>query len=208
MSKPQGEGQLEIYAPRTFTTERPAVSFTSQTYNMAIEDHPLAARLPKASEKPCLHPAPEEFREFAVPTGAPETLADYLAGDVPMVSLRVTSFHNGTLVGLAWPHTLMDVMGQQALVRAWSLVLAGKMSEVPPMLGARKDALIEAADAPQEAEEEYILKPQILKLRLGCILVQSCGDSDNLPAQKFCREFTTQSSNGTSNRGKGEAFHQ
>jgi hypothetical protein len=130
---------------------------------MAIEDHPLAARLPTTSEKPQLHPAPVEFREFAVPPGAPETLQHYLAGDIPMISLRITSFHNGTLVGLSWPHTLMDVMGQQALMRAWSLVLAGKMSEVPPMLGARKDEMIEAANVPQETAEEYILKPQIMK---------------------------------------------
>ncbi|KAF2441991.1 hypothetical protein P171DRAFT_496720 [Karstenula rhodostoma CBS 690.94] len=159
----KGKGQLEIYAPRTFTAERPALTFTSQTYNMAIEDHPLAARLPKASEKPHLYPAPRKFREFAVPPGAPTTLEDYLAGDVPMISLRITSFHNGTLVGLAWPHTLMDVMGQQALLRAWSLVLAGRMSEVPPMLGAKEDAFSGAVDTSKEVAEEYVLKPQIMK---------------------------------------------
>lgn len=161
--KPQGKGQLEIYAPRIFTTERPAISFTSQRYEMAIEDHPVAARLPKASEKPHLDPGPDEFREFAVPPGAPETLEHYLAGDIPMISLRITTFQNGTLIGLSWPHTLMDVMGQQALLRAWSLVLAGRISEVPPMLGAREDALIEAADASNQVEEEYVLKPQIMK---------------------------------------------
>ncbi|KAK7191947.1 BCL5p [Paraphaeosphaeria sporulosa] len=159
----KGQGQLEIYTPRTYTAERPPLSFTSQTYNMAIEDHPLAARLPAASEKPHLHPAPEEFREFAAPPGAPETLDNYLAGDIPMISLHVTSFQNATLVGIAWPHTLMDVMGQQALLRAWSLVLAGRMSEVPPMLGAREDFLIKAADKSGTLEEDYVLKPQIMK---------------------------------------------
>jgi hypothetical protein len=47
----------------------------------------------------------------------------------------------------------MDVMGQQALLRAWSLVLAGRESEVPPMLGAREDAVCVAADEPEELEE-------------------------------------------------------
>ncbi|KAF9735690.1 hypothetical protein PMIN06_006779 [Paraphaeosphaeria minitans] len=161
--KVKGQGQLEIYTPRIYTAERPPVSFTSQSYNIPIEDHPLAGRLPKASEKPGLHPAPEEFREFAAPPGAPETLDHYLAGDVPMISLHITSFQNGTLVGLSWPHTLMDVMGQQALLRAWSLVLAGRMSEVPPMLGAKEDFLIKAADQSETLREEYVLKPQIMK---------------------------------------------
>ncbi|KFY05847.1 hypothetical protein V492_08268 [Pseudogymnoascus sp. VKM F-4246] len=47
----------------------------------------------------------------------------------------------------------MDAMGQQALLQAWSLVLAGKDSEVPAFLGAREDAL----DLPA-TEEPYRLK--------------------------------------------------
>lgn len=130
---------------------------------MAIEDHPLGATLPKASEKARLHPAPEEFREFSAPQDAPETLQHYLAGDVPMLSLHVTSFKNSTLVGLTWPHSLMDVMGLQALLHAWSLVLAGRASEVPPMLGAQKDEMIAAAETSKDIEEEYVLKRQVMK---------------------------------------------
>ncbi|OBT72938.1 hypothetical protein VF21_08494 [Pseudogymnoascus sp. 05NY08] len=36
----------------------------------------------------------------------------------------------------------MDVMGQRALLHGWSLVLAGKESKVPALLGAREDALL------------------------------------------------------------------
>jgi hypothetical protein len=51
----------------------------------------------------------------------------------------------------------MDVMGQQALLHAWSLVLAGREADVPPALGAREDIMWGLAEA--AVEEEYLLKP-------------------------------------------------
>ncbi|KAK1754792.1 hypothetical protein QBC47DRAFT_226401 [Echria macrotheca] len=146
-------GELELHVPRPFTAERPAVSYTHQMLDMNIQDHPLARTLPKATDGPTVQAGPLGFRCFAACDGAPETLDDFLLRDIPQLSLHVTSFHDATLVGLAWPHTLMDVMGQQALVHAWSLVLAGKGHEVPPVLGARDDAISAAADASDENEE-------------------------------------------------------
>ncbi|KAK0726069.1 hypothetical protein B0H67DRAFT_481573 [Lasiosphaeris hirsuta] len=140
-------GELEIHAPRPFTAERPAVFYTHQTLALDIEDHPLAKTLPKATDGPSIQAGPPGFRCFAARDNAPETLDDFLYQDVPQLSLHVTSFRDATLVGLSWPHTLMDVMGQQALLRAWSLVLAGREDEVPPVLGAREDAICAAADA-------------------------------------------------------------
>jgi hypothetical protein len=95
--------------------------------------------------------------------GARETLEEFIDQDIPQLSLHITSFENATLVALSWPHTLMDVMGQQALLRGWSLVLADKNSEVPPLLGARKDAICVAADAPVDKLEEL----ELGKKRLG-----------------------------------------
>jgi hypothetical protein len=57
----------------------------------------------------------------------------------------------------------MDVMGQQALLHGWSLMLAGRESEVPPVLGAREDAICAAADAHTETEEAYSLSHKRLK---------------------------------------------
>ncbi|CAM6083162.1 unnamed protein product [Calypogeia fissa] len=54
-------------------------------------------------------------------------------------------------------------MGQQALLRGWSLVLASRESEVPPMLGAREDAICAAADAPVEKEEDFRLGQKQLR---------------------------------------------
>ncbi|KAJ5470153.1 hypothetical protein N7530_007510 [Penicillium desertorum] len=146
-------GELEIHVPRPFTEERPAVYYTHQALAVNIEDHQLAKTLPKATEAPSIQPGPQEYRVFAAREDAPATLEDFIYKDTPQLSLHVTSFNDATLVGLSWPHTLMDVMGQQALLRGWSLVLAGRESEVPPMLGAREDAVCVAADAPEEPEE-------------------------------------------------------
>ena len=150
-------GELEIHVPRTFTAERPAVSYTHQALAMNIEDHPLAKNLPKPTQNPSIQLGPQEFRAFAARENAPAALEDFLYEDTPQLSLHITSFDDATLVALSWPHTLMDVMGQQALLRGWSLVLAGRESEVPPMLGAREDAICVAADAPMENEEEFKL---------------------------------------------------
>ncbi|OCK91466.1 uncharacterized protein K441DRAFT_208219 [Cenococcum geophilum 1.58] len=156
-------GELEIHVPRPFTAERPAVSYTHQSLAMDIEDHPLAKTLPKATEAPSIQSGPQAFRTFAARENAPETLEDFAYTDAPQLSLYITSFNNATLVALSWPHTLMDVMGQQALLHGWSLVLAGRESEVPPMLGAREDAIRAATDAPMEKEEEYSLGQKRLK---------------------------------------------
>jgi len=141
--------------PQTFTMERPAVSYSHQVLAIDIDDHPLASTLPKATAEPSIHPGPGRFRAFAAREDAPATLEAFLYHDTPQLSLHITSFCDATLVALSWPHTLMDVMGQQALLRGWSLVLAGRESEVPPMLGAREDAICAIADAPVEKPEEF-----------------------------------------------------
>jgi len=133
---------------------------------MNIEDHPLAKTLPRATKGPSLQLGPEVFREFAASKNAPETLEDFVYTDSPQLSLFITSFNNATLVALSWPHTLMDVMGQQALLHGWSLVLAGRETEVPRVLGARDDAICAAAEASIEGgekAEEYSLGGKQLK---------------------------------------------
>ena len=132
--------------------ERPPVFYSHEALDVAIEDHPLAGTLPKATGGLSIQPGPPEFRVFAARMNAPVTLADFLNYDTPQLSLHITSFNDATLVALSWPHTLMDVMGQQALLRAWSSVLAGRESDVPPLLGARLDALSSAAGEKMQEE--------------------------------------------------------
>lgn len=143
---------LEIRVPPKFTPERPAVSYSHRAIPSDIDDHPLAKTLPKPTPTASIQAGSHEFREFEASTDAPATLDEFLANDTPQLSLHVTSFNDATLVGLSWPHTLMDALGQQALLRGWSLVLAGRESEVPDFLGAREDAL---CAGPDEKQEEY-----------------------------------------------------
>ncbi|KAG4271291.1 BCL5p [Fusarium proliferatum] len=155
------KGKVEIRVPERFKSAQPAVSYTYEDLAMEIADHPLAKTLPKATENLSIQPGADKFRPFAVSKDAPETLEDYFARDIPMLSLRVTSFSDATLVGLSWPHALMDVMGQKALLNAWSLVLAGRMSEVPPVLGAHEDAICAALDSDIKKEEFLLGRKQL-----------------------------------------------
>ncbi|KAH7302876.1 hypothetical protein B0I35DRAFT_365900 [Stachybotrys elegans] len=155
------KGVLEIHVPRPFTSDRPAVAYSCEKLNVDIENHELARTLPQATDKLSIQPGPDNFQSFAIRADAPKAFNDFIYHDVPLLSLHVTTFNDATLVGLSWPHVLMDVMGQQALLRAWSLVLSDRDVDVPPVLGAREDALCTAADASGEAEEFEIGKQRL-----------------------------------------------
>ena len=124
---------------------------------MVVGDHPEAKKLPIATTDASIQSGPQNFRTFAARGDAPATLEDFIHSDTPMLSLHITSFTDATLVALSWPHALMDVMGQKALLHAWSLVLAGRDSEVPKVLGAHEDAVVAAAEAPSGPIEEFKL---------------------------------------------------
>lgn len=132
---------------------------------MSIEEHPLASRLPKAMSEPSLQPGSIHFRPFAARPDVPSSINDATTQDIPQLSLHVTSFSDATLVGISFPHTLMDALGFEALLRSWSLVLAGRWDEVPPILGAKDDILWSTATAsigPKD-DEEFILGRNVLR---------------------------------------------
>lgn len=154
---------MEIHVPQSFTAERPAVSYSQEALAVNIDSHELAKTLPKVTDGASIQPGPADFRAFAAREGAPETLDDFIYHDIPQLSLHITLFNDATLVALSWPHTLMDVMGQQALLRGWSMVLAGRESEVPPVLGAKEDAIRAAGDTPVETKEDFKLGQKQMK---------------------------------------------
>ncbi|KAF9770782.1 hypothetical protein IL306_011610 [Fusarium sp. DS 682] len=129
---------------------------------MAIAEHPLAKELPTTTDTLSIQSGADKFQQFAVSKDAPAKLEDYLKQNIPMLSLYVTSFRDATLVGLSWPHALMDVMGQQALLHAWSLVLAGRISDVPPVLGAHEDVIRATLDDSPKGED-FIMGQRQLK---------------------------------------------
>ncbi|KAK1979264.1 hypothetical protein LZ30DRAFT_631512 [Colletotrichum cereale] len=152
------DGRLEIHVPQAFTKERPAITYSQETMDMGIADHPLGKTLPKATQHASVQPGASGFNSFAPST--PATFNDFVDNDVPQLSLKITSFNDATLVGLSWPHTLMDVFGQEALLRAWSLVLAGRELDVQPLMGAYKDAILAAIE---EHSEEFDLGQKVLQ---------------------------------------------
>ncbi|KAK0385862.1 hypothetical protein NLU13_7039 [Sarocladium strictum] len=157
-----GQGALEVHVPRPFTPDRPAVTYTHVELDVDMEDHELAKKLPEATDTLSIQPSPDDFHVFAAHPHAPKTMNDFIYHDTPVLSLHITSFRNATLIGLSWPHVLMDVMGQRALLQAWSLVVSGHDADVPPALGAREDALRAAVNA-AGPEEDYEMGKQRLK---------------------------------------------
>jgi hypothetical protein len=152
-----------MHVPQAFTEERPAVSYSQESLytGMNIADHPLGKTLPRATEGPSIQSGPQHFRLFAARQDAPTTLDDFIFNDIPQLSLHITTFKDATIIGLSWPHTLMDVMGQQALLRGWSMMLAGRQSDVPPVLGAREDEIC-AVQTGHAEREEFKLREKVM----------------------------------------------
>lgn len=125
----------------------------------------MAHRLPKAMSQPSLQAGANQFRQFAVKSDVTSTMRDALANDSPQLSLHITPFSDATLVGISFPHTLMDALGFEALLRSWSLVLAGRADEVPPILGARHDSLWElaAGSGGTKVEEDFIIGRNLMR---------------------------------------------
>lgn len=154
---------LEVHVPRVFSAPRPAVTFSHEDLlDTPIAQHPLGKDLPEVSgATAALFHGGEHFRDFAAAAAFPDTIDGFVDRDhVPVLSLRVTSFQDATLVAVGMPHLLMDTMALGELLRAWSLVLAERQGQLPPVLGARDDILYDAADPAlrRPDEEPWVLQ--------------------------------------------------
>jgi hypothetical protein len=99
---------------------------------------------------------------------------EYLVSDEPQLSVHLVSFTDATLVTFRWPHWQVDAMGMSIILRAWSLVLQGRESEVPPLYGFDFDPL-DKMDEPAAgtAAEKYVVGDRQLKgLGLGYFLAR------------------------------------
>ena len=128
---------------------------------MSIGQHELAHMLPKSTGRPAIHDNFTKFRSLARRPDAPTKLDDYLFRDEPQLSLHVSSFEDATLVSLSWPHTLLDAGGRNALFSAWSQVLKGEESQVPPLHGFDQDPLANLGD--KAPNRPHILANRLLK---------------------------------------------
>ena len=148
---------MEYHVPEKFTKARPAVHYTHEDLGYSFANHPRSENYLECEgtsrtfiQGPVIDPADE----------TPRDLKDYLNSDHPLMGLKITSFSDATVVGITWPHFMMDIVGKAELLRAWSLVLAGKEDEVPPVLGATRDLAWDAGApdaAAKEEEEEWLM---------------------------------------------------
>jgi hypothetical protein len=117
------------------------VRYSVADFLTGIDEHPVASKLPKATDIPSINPGPPRFLQHMVPPGVPKTINDYIQSDEPQLALHIVTFTDATLVTLIWPHTLSDCMGMQGLMSAWNLILEDREAEVPPLKGVYEHPL-------------------------------------------------------------------
>jgi len=55
--------------------------------------------------------------------------------------VSIVTFADATLLSLTVPHVFTDALGMRNIFSAWALVLSGRASEVPPVVGFEDDVL-------------------------------------------------------------------
>lgn len=159
----QENGKLEIHHQSSSITGQPNVFFTHDAFDVRIQEHPVAGQIPKATDAPSVQPISDDFRPFIARPNFP-TFEELVRQKLPLISLHISTFSDATIVALVWPHVLMDASGGQALLAAWSSVLAGREGEVPMVLGARTDILRNVASTEGDGmPEEFELERRRLK---------------------------------------------
>ncbi|KAH6892456.1 hypothetical protein B0T10DRAFT_401348 [Thelonectria olida] len=160
------DGKFEIHVPKCFSPDHPGFTFTrTDLTTLGIDEHDAACRFPKPTENPSIQPISADFRPFLARADFPKSIKDMIQRDLPQLSLHITSFNDATLVAVSLPHTLMDAMGIQALLKSWSLVLEGREAEVPPVLGARTDLLLDLDYGQESKREDFVLNKHRLQGR-------------------------------------------
>ncbi|KAG5938571.1 hypothetical protein E4U59_003689 [Claviceps monticola] len=151
----QNKDKLKILVPQEFSPLHPAVEYQHNVFPQTISSHPIGAQVIRPTTTPTAQPLEKHLSQFMTPKGYPETVDGLLQTTKSQLALTISSFDDATLISLALPQTLLDVSGVVSLVQNWSLVLAGRDSDVAPLLNTQHDILedITAANnaiAPQD----------------------------------------------------------
>ncbi|KAK2601761.1 hypothetical protein QQS21_004645 [Conoideocrella luteorostrata] len=158
------KGHLEIRVPKQFTPDMPAVEYKHDTAmsNESINCHPIGKDFPEPTDQPSIRPLPEKLRCFMAPDDFPATVDVLVQSDKSQVALTITSFTDATLVSIALPHTLGDIVSLVQLIQNWSRVLCGRASDVPPLLDAFVDVLEPLEDDEILPREDFLLESKQL----------------------------------------------
>ncbi|RAH85214.1 hypothetical protein BO86DRAFT_445733 [Aspergillus japonicus CBS 114.51] len=128
-------GQLEYHIPREYTAQRPGFILTSEKYLMKATEHPLASKLPTATDTPRVLGTVDETIPLCRHAQAPQCLDDYIYTDRPQLTIHAAAFTDTTILTITFLHTLMDGMGMSSFFAAWASVLRGQEDQVPTFLG-------------------------------------------------------------------------
>ncbi|KAG6026182.1 hypothetical protein E4U40_002289 [Claviceps sp. LM458 group G5] len=137
----QNKDKLNILVPKEFSSSHPAVEYQHSVFSQSISSHPIGAQVIRPTATPTAQPLEKHLSQFMTPAGYPDTVDGLLQTTKSQLALTISSFDDATLVSLALPQTLLDVSGVVSLVQNWSLVLAGRESDVAPLLNTQHDIL-------------------------------------------------------------------
>lgn len=100
----------------------------------------MGSRLPHSTgSRPSIQEGWDTFKSFSLPPDLPADIRHYLSSDEPLLSLRVVSFTDTTLVSVTIPHALTDAKGTVGFLQAWSAMLNERPDQMPPVLGTKND---------------------------------------------------------------------
>lgn len=138
----QDHGKLEYHIPARYDETRPAFIFTTTTYGININDHPLGSRLPKAGQdQSFLSPSSDFFTSIVCRPDSPRELADWIYTDRPQLDIHAALFQDATLLTISYLHTFSDAISRTNLFEAWIAVLRGHEEEVPAFVPYDHDPL-------------------------------------------------------------------
>ncbi|KAB8227101.1 uncharacterized protein BDW43DRAFT_317141 [Aspergillus alliaceus] len=156
--KLNGNGRITLHVPKHFDSQNPAFTFHHEKFDMAVSEHIIAAKFPpiKQTQQSIVYPNDDFLATFARTKQAPKSIHEFVKSGSPVLSVLVSSFTDATIVGLCWPHILMDGLGYSEFLHNWSLVLAGEEDKVTKPIDINCDPMWEMADPARfDIEEDW-----------------------------------------------------
>ncbi|XHG02596.1 hypothetical protein AWENTII_005941 [Aspergillus wentii] len=144
-------GKLEYHIPEKYDAQCPGFTFCSVAHDARLEDS-CDSNLPRSTKSPTVFPfSASNLDHLLSRPDAPTKLEDWIYADRPQLDIHVVTFHNATLLKLAWLHTFMDASARASLLTAWTAVLRGREDQVPRFCGFVDDPLVDLnAQPPME----------------------------------------------------------
>ncbi|KAK2757087.1 hypothetical protein FQN54_005056 [Arachnomyces sp. PD_36] len=163
--KRNSDGDLEIHTPRDFPEDYSIIGYSHRDLShQKAADHELVSQMPTKQHEISIraHPGYQEL-QCHDNTLANGTMNFWIQEQLPPLALHVTTFEDTTIVSLLWRHNISDGAGMADLVHAWSLVLACREDDVPPLLGTKENIIWQIGEkAVEEVNEEWCMKGKSL----------------------------------------------